>query len=704
MTNFIDPSIHAKISNFVSSQFPQFYLEEGQNFIQFVKAYYEWMESDESDAVIKKARNLLTYRDVDSTLDAYLIHFQNKYLYGIPLYVKGDKRYLIKHILDVYNAKGTIEGYKLLFRLLYNEEIEVYLPKDDILRASDGQWIKQRYLEVTSAPKIKDLEGVLFIGVYSQATAVGENFVRRNINGRLVNILYISNITGDFLLNEPLIPQSLYDVRTTINLKDYPNIAGSVGSISILDGAQNYTLGDVLITSSALGVGAKFNATTVGPKRGVTFYLRDAGSGFTANTTKIISRTGIQPYSGKDAAFTHSIIFGTPQTYSKDLIIGYGNVAINAASYGFSGNTLANVNSAINNAITYVTAQFGQLSEIRTSNGGFDYTSNPKAIVRDLIDSVRLTGNVSFTNSSLEVIGDGTSFDSQFVGNSIIKIVNSYTSPTDDTSYDYRIVTSVTNATHMTLDDYPYKLTSNTYASYKLAVPVWPAQFSESEIYDEQGDIKGQNEFIEGIAGIGNGTVLTASVVASGFSYNTGEFIEIIKANSINQIIIKNGGVGYTNGQSLIFAGGGTTSVAEGYINTYSNGTISSTTITNDGSGYQTTPVVRVQSTGNGAILLAKVGPAVSNIVTAQVYKVPVGYEEGYWLTTRGFLNSNKYIQDSYYYQDYSYSLKTPLDFTKYVDIMKKVFHLAGTEFFGNPYISHETVSIISEGEITINS
>ena len=100
MTNFIDPSIHAKISNFVSSQFPQFYLEEGQNFIQFVKAYYEWMESDESDAVIKKARNLLTYRDVDSTLDAYLIHFQNKYLYGIPLYVKGDKRYLIKHILD----------------------------------------------------------------------------------------------------------------------------------------------------------------------------------------------------------------------------------------------------------------------------------------------------------------------------------------------------------------------------------------------------------------------------------------------------------------------------------------------------------------------------------------------------------------------------------------------------------------------------
>jgi hypothetical protein len=38
-------SVEKKISNFVESQFPQFYQEEGPDFILFMKAYYEWLES-----------------------------------------------------------------------------------------------------------------------------------------------------------------------------------------------------------------------------------------------------------------------------------------------------------------------------------------------------------------------------------------------------------------------------------------------------------------------------------------------------------------------------------------------------------------------------------------------------------------------------------------------------------------------------------
>ena len=39
------------VSNFIRSQFPAFYNEEGDNFIQFVEAYFEWLESEEGEKI-----------------------------------------------------------------------------------------------------------------------------------------------------------------------------------------------------------------------------------------------------------------------------------------------------------------------------------------------------------------------------------------------------------------------------------------------------------------------------------------------------------------------------------------------------------------------------------------------------------------------------------------------------------------------------
>ena len=139
----MDFNIETKISNFIRNQFPSFYNEEGENFILFMKAYYEWIESENNP--VYHSRNLLNYGDVDNTLEEFLEYFQRKYLYGIPFEVIVNKRFLVKHILDVYRSKGSIQCYKLLFRMIYNEDVEVYLPGVDILRASDGTWIEPRY-------------------------------------------------------------------------------------------------------------------------------------------------------------------------------------------------------------------------------------------------------------------------------------------------------------------------------------------------------------------------------------------------------------------------------------------------------------------------------------------------------------------------------------------------------------------------------
>jgi hypothetical protein len=168
-------------------------------------------------------------------------------------------------------------------------------------------------------------------------------------------------------------------------------------------------------------------------------------------------------------------------------------------------------------------------------------------------------------------------------------------------------------------------------------------------------------------------------------------------------VIIKAAGTGYQNGDPLVIVGGGTSAIANGYVNTNSSGAVVNTVIVASGSGYQTPPIINIQTAaGIGAELIAVVGLTSANIVTGRVIKGPIGYEEGYWTTTRGFLNSDKYIQDSYFYQDFSYNIKSGIPFEQYAEVIKKVFHISGMELFGTPYIVDNQTITVSESSISI--
>ena len=143
-----------------------------------MKAYYEWLES--SGNPLYESRNLLNYGDIDNTLDSFLIYFQKKYVHGIPSNIIINKRFLLKHILDVYRSKSSIQGYKLLFRIIYNEDLDVYLPGRDMLRVSDGTWVEPKYLEVTESSVLSDFVEKEIQGVLSGTTAIVETYITEN--------------------------------------------------------------------------------------------------------------------------------------------------------------------------------------------------------------------------------------------------------------------------------------------------------------------------------------------------------------------------------------------------------------------------------------------------------------------------------------------------------------------------------------------
>ena len=145
-------AIEEKLSTLVRNQFPSFYQEEGENFILFMKAYYEYME--QSGKAQHELKKIESYKDIDETVTEYIEYFRRTLMAEIPETILADKRLLAKRIRDLYQTKGTFTSYKLLFRILYNEDVEINYPADQILKVSDGDWRIDQYL-VTNHDKAK---------------------------------------------------------------------------------------------------------------------------------------------------------------------------------------------------------------------------------------------------------------------------------------------------------------------------------------------------------------------------------------------------------------------------------------------------------------------------------------------------------------------------------------------------------------------
>jgi hypothetical protein len=138
--------VKAKVSTVVSKQAPEFVREEHAQFIKFLEAYYEWMELPGNAGFTM--RNIESAKDIDKTVDDFVQYFQKELMVAIPEYVLTDKRMFAQRIHDLYRAKGTQQSYELLFRILYNEPAEIYYPKVDLLRSSDGKYDKRTVIKV----------------------------------------------------------------------------------------------------------------------------------------------------------------------------------------------------------------------------------------------------------------------------------------------------------------------------------------------------------------------------------------------------------------------------------------------------------------------------------------------------------------------------------------------------------------------------
>lgn len=278
--------VKAKVSSVVPKQVPEFVREDNTQFIAFLEAYYEFLEQTEK-------RNLESTRDIDDTLDTFVQYFRNELLAQVPISALSDKRFLAKQINDVYRSKGTIKSYEFLFRILFNETPELYFPKTDMLRVSDGKWDQRvviRTIETTG-----NAFNLIGQTIYQGSTrAIVESVIKFNAGEDLVSEITLNenSIVGTFDAALPVTGTDNID-GSPINL----NVLSVITGFNVMNEGAYYSVGSPVSLISGTGTGALSQVTNIGSGYVDQIVIDAPGSGYRIGSELIFNNTDAGDYS-----------------------------------------------------------------------------------------------------------------------------------------------------------------------------------------------------------------------------------------------------------------------------------------------------------------------------------------------------------------------------------------------------------------------
>jgi hypothetical protein len=252
--------IQNRLSVLIPKQLPEFVQDEYQNFIIFLKAYYEFLEqNNQAQSVL---HNLSRYSDIDETAEELISKFLGTYSEDYFLSEVSENRLIIKRIRDIYKSKGSEKAYQTLFRILYNETIDFFYPNQYVLKASSGKWQRSfslRVKPVNTLQNLYDFENTEVVGETSGARAIVSKVIRFNLGESEIFELQLdsSSIDGVFVKEEVINATKLNILNNlpgeTLEIKGI--LYSLVSKIDIIDGTLGYEEGSPIQITDLSGEG-----------------------------------------------------------------------------------------------------------------------------------------------------------------------------------------------------------------------------------------------------------------------------------------------------------------------------------------------------------------------------------------------------------------------------------------------------------------
>ena len=362
--------IKDKISAIVSSQLPEYVRNDFPTFVAFLEIYYKFVEQDQNSQEI--IQNLLSYNNIDFTTSAFIKYFLKNYASFLPENLLADKKLAIKKIKDLYESKGSTLSFQLFFKMLYNEDIRLEFPYENVLIPSDGTFQQRTSLRVKSLTGSRD--GILDRSLFY--TVQGQEFATP-----ITEVVEINSTLSEVFLDRNRLAPS-YDLNDVVSVKDADeagnviftgNVESTTTGFEIIDPGTGFKKGQVYNINAKGGVGTLAFVSNVTPSKGIeSLKFLNFGHDYSSDFTVDLNPANLV----NDANVTRVLVDNT------EGFLSHGNVVITVGSNAqtvtrtFGSNTTANATGTFTSTNTFAIVKFTLGSIARypgefTTNKGF---------------------------------------------------------------------------------------------------------------------------------------------------------------------------------------------------------------------------------------------------------------------------------------------------------------------------------------------
>jgi len=242
-------------SSKIESIIPRQLVADAGGLIQFLKEYYKFLNEEGGPSHV--LNNILANRDLDTAVDEFLRLLQKEVGDGFTTQFVANKTNLYKNIIQFYQSKGSIESFKLLFRLLYNIDISISFPKEKILIASDGRWVQQNsiFVEVTEGDAFDLYASVIQLSTIERIVTVEVERIKRIGQTDFYEIFITKDINTAFI-----------NVGATINeLGVKATVIPSLNKYEIIYPGEGFDIAQFVDVVEGTGSGVKIKTSVIGP-------------------------------------------------------------------------------------------------------------------------------------------------------------------------------------------------------------------------------------------------------------------------------------------------------------------------------------------------------------------------------------------------------------------------------------------------------
>ena len=620
---------------------------------------------------VENIQQLLNYSDPDHTISDFLSQMKQEFLNTIPTDTDDavSTRKLIKNIKSLYRAKGTAKAHKAFFRILFNETAEVYTPSDDMLRVSDGSWNVQTFIRCTQTA-LQSVNDPIFLtgqtitqtndpsdATVNKATAIVENVLKfQEGSTQIIEIvLNQETVSGTFVNGAEVTGIKNDDEDITIGV----TVSQSLSTALVTNDGSTLTVGDEATLTGGAGAGARVQVLDISGAGVTEVIVNAAGQNFEEGDTLTFS-------SGTAEAKVAVVNGGfAPESGSVDVHIelesgtitggGSGDIEMEESHDGGLGSKIiSEASPMIDNEVKLELEN--EVGHLVSEEDDGDQTSERHYILNQESE-IDIPYNMEATDHIVQE--NKTQDDGLHIGD---KLVQQNASGTGDIT-DIRMIASGSGYTTLPTAT----IGGDRHIGLENATSSATSDFSRIQ-FEAGGTVLNESSFA--VLNVTGATVIPF-----------GE--DIGRATSLN--IIEHG-IDFTSAPTLAFPHyavlktvSGTISADETFTSNISGATGTVIDFTAPLLKYTATTSELVETdtittSGSQTAIVAKTDPLTGTAtIDAQVTTA------GKFINQDGHISEgSKKIQDSLYYQDYSYVIRVAESINKWRDSIKRAVHPTG--------------------------